>query len=161
MAQLLRTPGIESQRAAMKKLNFLVGEWTGEARLLRGPGGPTELVQTEEARYRLDGLILTIERVGRTKSDGRPNIRAFGVISYEDETRTFRMRAFNDGRFLETEVRLLEQGEGMTWGFALGQIRTKSVMRINDSGEWTELQEITVGSESPKTFMELVVRRQK
>jgi len=49
----------------------------------------------------------------------------------------------------------------MTWGFALGQIRTKSVMRINDSGEWTELQEITVGSESPKTFMELVVRRQK
>jgi|SRR5215813_14553370 len=93
MAQLLRTPGIESQRAAMKKLNFLVGEWTGEARLLHGPGGPTELVQTEEARYRLDGLILTIEGVGRTKSDGRPNIRAFGVISYEDETRTFRMRA--------------------------------------------------------------------
>src|SRR5215469_2128599 len=104
MAQPLRTPDTESQRAAMKKLNFLVGEWAGEARLLRRPGEPTELVQTEEALYRLDGLILTIEGVGRTKSDGRPNLQAFAVISYDDETRTFRMRAFNCGRFLESEV---------------------------------------------------------
>jgi len=40
------------------------------------------------------------------------------------------MRAFNDGRFLETELKLLEKGKGLAWGFALGQIRTSSVMRI-------------------------------
>ena len=38
------------------------------------------------------------------------------------------MRAFNDGRFLETELKLLESGKGITWGFALGQIRTSAVM---------------------------------
>jgi hypothetical protein len=37
MAQLLGVPNLESQRAAMKKLKFLVGEWAGEARVLRGP----------------------------------------------------------------------------------------------------------------------------
>jgi hypothetical protein len=161
MAQLPRVPNLESQRAAMKKLNFLVGEWAGEARVLRGPGESTELLQTEEARYKLDGLILTIEGVGRTKSDGKPILQALGVISYDDESKTYHMRAFNDGRFLETEVKLQEDGEGMTWGFALGEVRTKSVMQINDKGEWTELHEITIGSQPTKKLMELVVRRQK
>ena len=161
MAQLLLVPDLESQRAAMKKLNFLVGEWSGEARLLRGPDEPTELVQTEEARYKLDGLILTIEGVGRTKSDGKPILQALGVISYDDESKTYHMRAFNDGRFLETEVELPEEGQGMAWSFVLGEIRTKSVMQINDRGEWTELHEITIGSQPPKKFMELIVRRQK
>ncbi len=30
------------------------------------------------------------------------------------------MRTFNDGRFLETELKLLGDGDGLTWGFALG-----------------------------------------
>jgi len=129
----------------MKKLNYLIGEWTGEARVMRGPGEPMELIQTEVAQYKLNALILTIDGVGRTKSDGKPSLQALGVISYDDETKTYHMRAFNDGRFLETEMGLLEEGQGMTWGFALGEIRTKSVLRINNKGEWTELHEITIG----------------
>ena len=145
----------------MKRLSFLVGEWVGEARVMRGTGEPMELIQTELAQYRLDALIVTIEGVGRTKSDCEPSFQALGIISYDDESKTYHMRAFNDGRFLETEIGLLEEGQGMTWGFALGEIRTKSVMRINDKGEWTELHEITIGSQPPKKLMELVVRRQK
>jgi hypothetical protein len=71
------------------------------------------------------------------------------------------MRAFNDGRFLETNVKLLEEGKGMAWGFALGEIRTKSVIRINEKDEWTELHETTIGSQPPKRLMEIAVRRQK
>jgi hypothetical protein len=40
MAQQPRNPNIEAQRAAMKKLEFMVGKWAGEARLLLGPGDP-------------------------------------------------------------------------------------------------------------------------
>ena len=145
----------------MKKVSFLVGKWAGEARLLRGPAESTELLQTEEAWYKLDGLILVIEGVGRTKSTGQPVLQAFGIISYDDESATYRMRAFNDGRFLDTQVKLLEQGQGMTWGFILGAIRTNSVLRINENGEWTELAEITIGPEPPKKFLELTVRPHK
>src|SRR5215470_16977879 len=141
MTQPPRNPNLEAQRLAMKKLDFLVGRWTGEARMARGPGETKELVQTEEAGYKLDGLILVIEGVGLAKSTGAPVLQAFGIISYEDETQTYRMRAFNDGRFLETEIKLLEEGKGMTWGFTLGEIRTKSLLRINEPGEWTELHE--------------------
>src|SRR6516225_2017290 len=99
MAHLLRVPDLTAQRAAMRKLGFLVGKWNGEARLLRGPGEWMNLHQSEEAQYKLDGLILVIEGVGRTKSDRHPVLQAFGVISFDDESATYRMHAFNDGRF--------------------------------------------------------------
>src|SRR6266849_2957048 len=60
MPQQPRVPNLEAQRAAMKQLSFLVGEWAGEAHILSGPGAPMELMQTEKAQYRLDGLILMI-----------------------------------------------------------------------------------------------------
>lgn len=159
MAQVLRIPDLNAQRAAMKKLEFLVGKWAGEARLMRGSGEWVDLQQSEEAQYKLDGLILVIEGLGRTKSDGHSVLQALGVISFDDETATYRMRAFNDGRFLESEVKLLEQDKGIRWGFALGQITTQSVLRINQTGEWTELAEIKIGSEAPKKLLELAVRR--
>jgi hypothetical protein len=160
MTQLPRVPDLDAQREAMKKLGFLVGKWAGEARLLRGPTESVELFQTEEAQYKLDGLIVVIEGVGRSKSGGQPLLRAFGIVSYDDESRTYRLRAFNDGRFLETQTKLLEEGKGMTWGFALGEVRTNSVLRINERGEWTELAEISIGSQPPKRLLELTVRPQ-
>jgi hypothetical protein len=161
MAQIPRNPDLEAQCLAMKKLDFLVGSWLGEARVARAAGESTELMQTEEAKYKLDGLILVIEGVGRAQSSGAPMLQAFGIISYDDETKTYRMRAFNDGRFLETKIRLLKEGKGMTWGFVLGEIKTKSVMRINENGDWTELHEITIGSQPPRKLMEVAVRRQR
>jgi hypothetical protein len=161
MAQSIRMPDVEAQRAAMAKLGFLVGKWSGEARLVRGPGEPAVVAQTEEARYKLDGLLLTIEGIGRTKTDGKPVLQAFGLVSYDDETGTYRMRAFNDGRFLETEVKLLDGGKGLTWGFTLGPYQTSSVLRINEKGEWTELAEISSGAQPARKLMELTVKRQQ
>jgi hypothetical protein len=143
----------------MKKLEFLIGRWIGEARLLRGPGEWLDLQQSEEVQYKLDGLILVIEGVGRIKSDGLSVLQALGVISFDDEAETYRLRAFNDGRFLESDVKLLDQNTGIRWGFTLGRVTTQSVLLINGSGEWKEIAEIRVGSEPPKKLLELTVRR--
>ena len=159
MAQQPHTPDLDAQRAAMKKLDFLVGKWSGEARMLRAPGDQVVMTQSEEAQYKLDGLILSIEGVG--KANGKPVLQALGIVSYDDETGTYHMRAFNDGRFLETEVKLLPEGKGMTWGFTLGQYRTAAVMRIDEKGAWTEQHEITIGTQPPMKFMEVSVTRQK
>lgn len=161
MAQPPRTPDLEVQRAAMKKLNFLVGKWAGEARLLRGPDQWLTVAQTEEAQYKLDGLILVIEGVGRSATESRPVLQALGVISYDDENAIHRMRAFNDGRFLEGDVKLLDDGKGMQWGFTLGDIKTLSTLRITNKGDWTEHAEITFGSRPAQKLMELTVSPQK
>ena len=159
MAQTHQTPYIEAQRAAMKRLDFLVGEWSGQASAARGPGVVVDLEQSEVAQFKLDGLVLMIEGVGRTKSEGKLALQALGLISFDDVSDGYRMRAYNDGRWLETDVTLLEDGPGLSWGFSLGEISTKSVLRINDKGEWTELAEITIGARPPQKLMELVVRR--
>jgi hypothetical protein len=159
MAQTPRTPDVEAQRAAMKKLGFLVGEWSGEASALRGPGQFVELTQTESAQFKLDGLVLVIEGVGRTKADGKLSLRALGLISFDDEAETYRMRAFNDGRWLETEVKLADGANSISWGFALGEFKTTTVLRIDENGEWTEHGELVIGDRPPQKMMELKVRR--
>ena len=157
MPEQPHTPDLGAQRAAMKKLDFLVGKWSGEARMLRGPGEPLVMKQTEEVQYKLGGLLLVIEGVGIT--DGKPSLQALGIVSYDDETGTYHMRAFKDGRFLETEVKLIDKG--FTWGFALGQYRTGSAMRIDEKGNWTEFHEIAIGAQAPRKYMELSVSREK
>jgi hypothetical protein len=159
MAQTPQTPNVEAQRAAMKKLSFLIGEWSGEASAARGPGVVVKLSQTETAEFKLDGLVLAIEGVGRAKSDGKLALQALGLITFDDSTGTYHMRAYNDGRWLETEVKLLDDGKSLSWGFTFGEMSTKSVLRINEEGDWTELAELTIGARPPQKLMELAVRR--
>jgi hypothetical protein len=86
-AQAPRTPDLAAQRAAMGKLSFLVGRWSGAASALRA-GGMMDLAQTEEAQCKLDGLLLMIEGVGRAKADGRLVLQAFGLISFDGQSGT-------------------------------------------------------------------------
>ncbi len=159
MAQPPKTPNIEAQRAAMKKLEFLVGDWSGEASVLRGPGQFVDLAQTESAQFKLDGLLLVIEGVGRGQTDHRPALQSLGLISFDDDAGTYQMRAFNDGRWVETEVKLADDGKSISWGFALGEFKTSTVLRINDNGEWTQLGQLTIGDRPPQKMMDLKVRR--
>jgi hypothetical protein len=78
MAQPPRPPDTESQRSAIKKLSFLIGKWSGEARILRGSGEPLELVQADEAQYKVDGLLLMIEGIGHNKTDEKVALQALG-----------------------------------------------------------------------------------
>jgi hypothetical protein len=158
--KMLHTPDLEIQRTAMNRLAFLTGKWSGEASAARGPGQVIELIQTEEAQLKLNGLVLQIEGVGRTKADGKLALQALGLISFDDESGTYRMRAYNDGRWLESEVKLDPSGSAITWGFALGEYQTHSTLRLNEKGEWTELAELKIGERAPVKLMELTVRRQ-
>jgi hypothetical protein len=172
MAQTSHTPDVDAQRAAMKKLSFLVGKWSGEGTLLVAPGQYAELAQTEEAQFKLDGLVLMIEGVGHPKSDGNvahlaspadantaAGIKALGLISFDDESGSYHMRAFNNGRWLESDVKLTGEGNGLSWGFTLGDIRTNSVLHINEKGEWTEDAHLTIATRPPQKLLSLTVHR--
>jgi hypothetical protein len=155
----MHTPNLDTQRNAMSKLAFLTGRWSGEASVLRGPGEFADLLQTEEAQFKLNGLLLVIEGVGRMKSDGTSSLQALGLISFDDASGTYHMRAFNDGRWLETEVKLLDEPNAISWGFNLGEISTRSVLRINETGEWVEHADITIAGRAPQKLIDLTVRR--
>ena len=127
----------------------------------RTPDSATEMIQTENAAYKLDGLILTIEGAGRNKTDGKPALQAFGVVSYDDAAGVYRMRAFNDGLWLESEVQLDEARKELRWGFSVGPYKTHSILRMNEDGDWTESHEIVIGSAPARKFMEITVKREQ
>ena len=158
MTQAPRMPDVVTQRAAMKKLDFLVGEWSGTARIYRSGAEPLELQQSEKAQFKLEGLLLEIEGVGRTK-DGKPALQALGIVSYDEDRQTYHFRAFNDGRWLESDTTLTDDRKGIKWGFKLGDIQTSSLMRIAATGNWTEEHEIIVGSQPTRKLMEVNVSR--
>jgi hypothetical protein len=159
--QPLHTPDLHAQRAAMQELGFLVGKWSGEAQVFPAAGEPLNLDWSEGARYKLDGLLLEIEATGRNKTDNTVIRQALGFISYDDSAGTYRMRTYNDGRYLETDLKMLDGGNGFTWGFEVGAIKTSSALQIDDKGDWTEVHHITVASQPTRKLMEVRVSRQK
>ena len=160
MAQSPAFPDIQSQRSAMSALSFLVGTWFGEARIFRESGDPLELIQTEDVQYKLGGLVLIIEGIGRNKADGKLVLQALAIISYDDEAHRYRMRAYNDGRYLETDLELVQEHKGVSWGFVGGGTKTSSVLRIDENGKWTESTQITSGSQPSRNLIELAVSLQ-
>jgi len=152
-------PDLAAQRAAMEKLSFLAGSWAGEAQVLAGAGSPLTLDWSEEAHFKLDGLLLAIEARGVSRSDGRVVRQALGLVAYDDFAGAYRMRTFNDGRYLETELKLLDGEDAFSWGFEVGEFKTSSVLRMNEKGEWTEVHHLTVGSQPARKLMEVKVAR--
>jgi len=51
---------------------------------------------------------------------------------------------------LETDGELSGEAQSFNVGFSLGEIRTNSTLRMKDVGEWTEITEISTGSQRPE-----------
>jgi len=148
---------VAAQREAMKKLDFLVGKWSGDASLVRGPGEPLKLVQSEDVQFKLDGLVMLIEGTSRD-STGKVVFHALATISYDDSTSTYRFRAYNDGRYLDTELTV--PPNGFAWGYDAGTMKVTNTMRLGTRGEWIETTEVTLGSAPPRKTLEMTLRRQ-
>jgi hypothetical protein len=149
-------PNVAAQREAMKKLDFLIGKWSGNASLVRGPGEPLKLVQTEDVQFKLDGLVMLIEGTSRD-SNGKVVFHALATISYDDATSTYRFRAYNDGRYLDTELTL--PPNGFAWGYDAGTMKVSNTMRLSAKGEWIETTQVTLGSAPPRRTLEMTLRR--
>src|SRR5437870_1317462 len=80
---------VVAQREAMKKLDFLVGEWKGEGWMEFVPDQRTTFKGTEIVQSKLDGLLLTIDGLHRGKLGGKGEEvvvhQAFGLLSYDDK----------------------------------------------------------------------------
>jgi hypothetical protein len=157
LVQAQQQPSVTAQREAMKKLNFLVGRWSGEAAVARGPGEPLKITQTEDVQYKMDGLILLVEGTGHA-ADGRIVFRALATVAYDDSTSTYRFRAYNDGHYLDTDLTVVPNG--FAWGFTAGPAKITNTMHLTDKGEWAETTEAVMGSTPPRKSVEMLLQHQ-
>ena len=142
----------------MRKLAFLVGTWTGDATTVR-PNQKIKVKQTEEVSYKLDGLLLLIEGTGRNPESGEVIFRALATVSYDDATSTYHFRAYNDGSYLDAELKVPDRG--FEWGYKAGPTQIAFAMHLNETGDWVETGEATVGGTPAQRFFDMTVRKQK
>lgn len=151
-------PNVAAQREAMRKLAFLVGTWTGDATTMRGKQ-TIKVKQTEQVSYKLDGLVLLIEGTGRNPDSGEVKFRALATVSYDDATGVYHFRAYNDGSYIDTELKVPDNG--FEWNYKAGPARIAFVMKLNDSGDWVETGDVTMDNAPAQRFFDMTVRKQK
>ena len=136
-------PSGEANREAMKKFDYLVGKWKGDATMTLGPDRKQTAKQTEDVQYRLGGTILVIEGVGRGKLPGKDEegvmFNAFAVISYDAQKKEYGVRAY--------------RAEGVS---------VDGYVKPADKGEWHEVGEMSMdGSKTWRKFFEMTVAKEK
>jgi hypothetical protein len=151
-------PNVKAQGEAMKKLAFLVGTWTGDATTVR-PNQKIKVKQTEEVSYKLDGLVLLIEGTGRNPENGEVMFRALATVSYDDAAGVYHFRAYNEGSYLDAELKVPDRG--FEWGYKAGPAQIAFAMKLNDTGDWVETGDVTVGNTPAQRFFDMTVRKQK
>ncbi|HVG19968.1 MAG TPA: hypothetical protein VNI02_13035 [Blastocatellia bacterium] len=154
-----------SQRAEMKKLDFLLGQWQGEGWIVLGKGERRTFKQTETVQSKLDGLLIVVDGLGKGKIPGKQEEvvvhNAFAVASYDNGAKTFRWRAYRaDGFTLDTDASVGENS--LAWGFRSpqgGDIRF--TIRLTEKDQWHEVGEYSQDGKSWNKFFEMTLQRVK
>ena len=130
----------------MRKLDFLVGDWKGEAQVLSGPGRGEQAIQTETVRWKLGGKTLLVEGLGRKKLDGGTTGEivhdALGVVWYDETARQFRFDAWTAARGHVDAWFEAGDDHSARWGFDVpegGKIRF--TISLTKEGQWHEVGE--------------------
>lgn len=156
-AQQPGSNSVSVQREAMQKLSFLAGKWSGPVTIVRGPGEPLHLTQTENVEYKLDGLVMLIQ--GKSAdAQGKVQFSALATVAYDDATHTYHFRAYNDGHYVDTELKVPDHG--FSWGFTAGPAHIANTMHLTAKGEWDEVTEVTVGNHPPRKSVEMLLHKQ-
>ncbi len=156
-AQPPSSGSLQAQKQALRKLQFLAGHWSGPVSIVRGPGEPLRLNQTEDVEYKLDGLVLLIQGKS-TGADGNAQFEALATLAFDDATGTYRIRAYNGGYYIDAELTVL--ADGFSWAFQAGTAHVVNTMHLTPKGEWTETTEVVVGNNPPRKSVEMLLERQ-
>ncbi|HKJ00962.1 MAG TPA: hypothetical protein VJ997_00870 [Longimicrobiales bacterium] len=133
----------EVHRAAMERLDFLVGGWEGDGWLLQRDGRHG-IRQSEVVRYELGGTILVIEGTARQRAGDRVGdviFNAFAVVSWNPDS-GFQMRSYLWNGLEDT--RPLEVGQGsFSWGQGSPGGPVEYHMELTAEGAWHEVGTMT------------------
>jgi hypothetical protein len=146
--------------AAMKKLQFMVGEWQGESWTDMG-SGKRYSVGTEVIQAKLDGLVITMDGSFKSKDNPGQNVHnAYGVLSFNPRSDMYRFFAFTaNGQMADAKVSMRDKG--FDWSFDAGPgIQIRYQMRLDDKGEWVEKGEM-IREGTPRQFFEMRLRKVK
>lgn len=97
-----------AQRDAMKRLDFLIGQWRGGGWIER-EGKRYEFTSTETIQSKLGGVALLIEGV-------HTRYEALAILTYDDRAQTYKWRSYTtEGRGADVDAALIGP-RTLRWG---------------------------------------------
>ncbi|MFH1680383.1 MAG: hypothetical protein ABIH26_07035 [Candidatus Eisenbacteria bacterium] len=158
-AQSPESPQVE----AMKRLDWCVGTWKGEARTQMSPREVLSIGMTETIEKRLDGTILVVEGVGRkilsSGEEGDIVHQTFGVLSHDAEAGRYVWRTWSMPGGLYNEQEPAVSDSGFSWSMEVSRGRVRHTVTLDENGDWNEAGEFSRDGEEWKGFFEMVLRR--
>ncbi len=150
---------------AMKKLSFLAGEWKGEGWNEFVPGQRRTSPITEMVHYKLGGVVLSVEGIGKIRIPGQQEEavvhHAVGILSYDAKAQLYRMRSYlMNGQSVDAEAKFTDAG--FQWGFQPAPaLHMRYTVKLNDKGEWFEIGEMSQDGTSWRKFHEMTLQKVK
>ena len=150
-------PDTAARRAAMARLAFLQGKWSGEASAMVGRGQKLEMIQTESVRYATGGQTMLVEGVGRRIVAGEPRDTLFHAVATIDwlPERGYLMRAYTlAGHYGEFPLAVTERG--FAWEMAAPGGKVMYTMGLTADGAWDERGDYVRGDQRYEVIRLLV-----
>ncbi|HEY3404046.1 MAG TPA: DUF1579 family protein [Ohtaekwangia sp.] len=132
------------------------GHWQGEGAMQMGPGEPKKSKVDEQITYKLDGMVLLVEGLGKA-SDGSIVHQALGVISYDQGTNEYKFKTYlRDGK--SGDAWLKPTGENkFQWGLDIpGRGKIRYSINIDTAKKtWNEIGEFSQDGTTWMKFFEM------
>lgn len=149
----------------MKGLDFLIGEWSGEATMQMGPGKSSTVLQTEKVTSKAGGKALLVEGLGKRKlADGKAGDvvhDAIALISWDKTKKTYHFDAHvAQQESVDTTIDLVASNTAV-WGFDSPRGKVRYTIRLNDKGQWNEVGEFSADGQKWMPFFEMTLTKIK
>ena len=148
----------------MKKLDFLVGEWKGEAWYQLGPKREYAL-QHETITPRAGGAALLIEGLGlRKKEDGTAGEvvhDALAMLAWDDQAKKYRFSTAVSGRGAAEPAFEVTGPNKAVWAMDVPQGKMRYTISLTEKGEWFEVGEFSRDGEKWMKFFEMTLTKVK
>lgn len=150
----------DAQRAAMKRLDSMAGNWQGEGWMLFGDRR-AEFKGGERVARKLDGLALLVEGAFTARPPGSdrdiPVHTTLGVISYDPDAKAYRFHTWlATGGSGVRELHVTEQG--WQWDITSPQGTIRYVTTLTE-GEWHEVGDRSRDGKTWQRFFEMRLKR--
>lgn len=147
----------------MGKIDFLIGEWHGEAWIQMGPGKPQYVIQKETVTRKAGGKVLLVEGLGRKKlEDGTAGDivhDAIALISWDEAKNTYRFIGHVAQQKSVDSALDMTAPNTLVWGNDTPQGKVRFTIRLTEKGEWNEVGEFSRDGETWMKFMEMTLTK--
>ena len=155
-AQMPASPnGTEAQRAAIGRLDFMDGEWRGEA-IVHGPTGTMTLTQTERVGSMLGGSIKVIEGRGYA-ADGTTQFNAMALVSWDARAGRYGFRSYAQG--YSGDYTFEATDDGFRWETPAGPNARMQYVAVIRDGTWHEVGTYVAEGQPPRQTIEMRLTR--